>query len=41
MTALQFIAVVIIGYLIGSIPCGLWIGKLFAKKDVREIGSGK
>ena len=27
-------------YLIGSIPSGLWIGKLFYKTDIREHGSG-
>jgi glycerol-3-phosphate acyltransferase PlsY len=41
VTALMFIAVAVIGYLLGSIPCGVIIGKWFAKTDVREIGSGK
>jgi glycerol-3-phosphate acyltransferase PlsY len=41
MIAGLYIAVVIIGYLFGSIPFGLIIGKLFAKKDVRQVGSGK
>lgn len=41
MIAGLYIAVVVIGYLFGSIPFGLIIGKLFAKKDVRQIGSGK
>ncbi|EAE0076667.1 glycerol-3-phosphate 1-O-acyltransferase PlsY [Listeria monocytogenes] len=27
-------------YVIGSIPSGLWIGKIFYKKDIREFGSG-
>ena len=27
-------------YLIGSIPSGLWIGKIFYKTDIREHGSG-
>ncbi len=31
---------VIIGYLLGSIPSGVWIGKVFFKKDVRDFGSG-
>lgn len=31
---------VLIGYLLGSIPSGVWIGKLFFKKDVRDYGSG-
>ena len=30
----------IISYLIGSIPFGLILTKLFLKKDIREIGSG-
>lgn len=27
-------------YLLGSIPSGVWIGKLFYGKDIREFGSG-
>lgn len=27
-------------YLLGSIPSGVWIGKLFFKKDIRQFGSG-
>lgn len=41
MIAGLYIAVVVIGYILGSIPCGLIIAKLFAKKDVRQVGSGK
>jgi acyl phosphate:glycerol-3-phosphate acyltransferase len=41
MTALLFIAVALIGYLLGSIPFGLFIGRMFAKTDIREVGSGK
>ncbi|OGN88061.1 MAG: acyl-phosphate glycerol 3-phosphate acyltransferase [Chloroflexi bacterium RBG_13_46_14] len=41
MIILQFIAVIIAGYLIGSIPSGVLVSKLFAKVDVREYGSGK
>ncbi len=36
-----YIAVAVIGYLLGSIPFGLLISKLLVKTDVREIGSGK
>ena len=36
-----FIAVALIGYLLGSIPFGLFIGRMFAKTDIREVGSGK
>ncbi|HFU5915774.1 TPA: glycerol-3-phosphate 1-O-acyltransferase PlsY, partial [Enterococcus faecium] len=30
----------ILAYLLGSIPSGVWIGKLFFKKDIRQHGSG-
>ncbi|HAP9438929.1 TPA: glycerol-3-phosphate 1-O-acyltransferase PlsY, partial [Enterococcus faecium] len=29
-----------LAYLLGSIPSGVWIGKLFFKKDIRQHGSG-
>ena len=29
-----------VGYLIGSIPFSLLLGKIFYKKDIREAGSG-
>jgi len=32
--------VLLLAYLIGSIPSGLWIGKLFYGVDIREHGSG-
>jgi glycerol-3-phosphate acyltransferase PlsY len=37
----KFIAAIVIGYLIGSIPWGVIIGRRFAKVDVRSFGSGK
>jgi len=37
----EFVAVVVIAYLLGSIPFGLIIGKLKSDVDVREQGSGK
>jgi glycerol-3-phosphate acyltransferase PlsY len=37
----EFIAVVIIAYLLGSIPFGLIIGKLKSGVDIRAYGSGK
>jgi len=37
----KFVSVVIIGYLLGSIPFGLLIGRRSAKVDVRQYGSGK
>ncbi len=41
MIIAKFVAVVIIGYLLGSIPFGVLIGKRMAKVDVRDYGSGK
>lgn len=37
----KFIAVIIIGYLLGSIPFGVLLAKRYAKVDVRNYGSGK
>lgn len=34
------ILVIILAYLLGSIPSGLWIGRIFYKTDIREQGSG-
>lgn len=39
--AAEFVAVVVIAYLLGSIPFGLIIGKLTKGVDIREYGSGK
>jgi len=41
MIVVKFIAPVLIGYLLGSIPFGLLIGKRMAKVDVRQYGSGR
>jgi glycerol-3-phosphate acyltransferase PlsY len=41
MIAGLYIAVVLIGYLLGSIPFGVLIGRAFAKTDIRQVGSGK
>ena len=30
----------LIAYLLGSIPSGVWLGKLFYKTDIRDYGSG-
>lgn len=32
--------VLVLAYLIGSIPSGLWIGQIFYKTDIRKHGSG-
>ena len=41
MIALLYVAVVLVGYLLGSIPFGLLIARTFAKTDIRLVGSGK
>lgn len=37
---MKLILIIILGYLIGSVPFALVIGKLFFKTDIREHGSG-
>ena len=32
--------VIILAYLLGSIPSGIWIGKYFYHTDIRKLGSG-
>jgi len=41
MMIAEFVAVVVIAYLLGSIPFGLIISKLKSDVDIREHGSGK
>ena len=36
----EIIGMIIIAYLLGSIPTGLWIGKYIYHKDIRKLGSG-
>ena len=37
---LQFILLIVMAYLIGSIPTSVWVGKIFFRLDVRDHGSG-
>lgn len=37
---MENIILFVIAYLLGSIPSGVWIGKLFFHKDIRKFGSG-
>lgn len=37
---LSIIFLVLVAYLLGSIPSGVWIGQIFYHKDVRKFGSG-
>ncbi len=41
MIVAKFVAVVLLGYLIGSIPFGVLIGKFTTGRDIRKYGSGK
>ena len=38
--AIEILISMVVGYLLGSIPFALVIGKVFYKKDIREFGSG-
>ncbi|WP_057741142.1 glycerol-3-phosphate 1-O-acyltransferase PlsY [Limosilactobacillus secaliphilus] len=35
-----YVFMIIVAYLLGSIPSGLWIGKIFYHRDIRKEGSG-
>ncbi len=37
---MDIIILMVIAYLLGSIPSGVWIGKIFFDKDIRNYGSG-
>jgi len=37
---MDYLIIIIISYLLGSIPFGLLLTKIFLKKDIRDIGSG-
>ena len=41
MIIAKFVAVVVLGYLLGSIPFGVLVTKRCAKVDIRQHGSGK
>ena len=41
MIIAQFVAAVVLGYLLGSIPFGVLISRRMTKVDVRQYGSGK
>ncbi len=40
MLWIEIILLIIVAYLIGSIPTAVWVGKIFYSIDVREHGSG-
>lgn len=35
-----YVLMIVIAYLLGSIPSGLWIGEIFYHQDIRQEGSG-
>lgn len=37
---MAIIVQIIIAYLLGSIPSGVWLGKILYQKDIRDYGSG-
>ncbi len=37
---IYYLLPMILSYILGSIPTGLWIGLVFYKKDIRKYGSG-
>ena len=37
---MEYLLVILISYLLGSIPFGFILTKIFLKKDIRNIGSG-
>jgi acyl phosphate:glycerol-3-phosphate acyltransferase len=41
MIAIKFILVLLVGYLLGSIPFGRIVSHFYAKKDITAYGSGK
>jgi acyl phosphate:glycerol-3-phosphate acyltransferase len=41
MIIAKFLYVILIGYLLGSIPFGVLVSRYQAKKDIRQFGSGK
>ena len=40
MVRISELFLIVIAYLLGSIPSAVWIGKAFYNKDVRQFGSG-
>lgn len=36
----KLLIMLIVAYLLGAIPSGMWVGKLFFHKDIRQEGSG-
>jgi glycerol-3-phosphate acyltransferase PlsY len=41
MIITKLLSILLVGYLLGSIPVGLLIGKYYSRVDIRKYGSGK
>jgi acyl phosphate:glycerol-3-phosphate acyltransferase len=37
---ISFLVIIVLSYLLGSIPTSIWVGKLFKGVDIRDHGSG-
>lgn len=37
---MKLIILLIVAYLLGALPSGIWVGKLFFNKDITKLGSG-
>jgi glycerol-3-phosphate acyltransferase PlsY len=37
---MSFVALVVLGYLLGSCPWGVWLVRVFRHEDIRKVGSG-
>jgi len=37
---LSFLVIILLSYLLGSIPTSIWVGKIYKKIDIRKYGSG-
>ena len=37
---LSFVVIILLSYLLGSIPSSIWVGRIYKKIDIRNYGSG-
>lgn len=37
---LSFVVIILLSYLLGSIPTSIWVGRIYKKIDIRNFGSG-
>jgi glycerol-3-phosphate acyltransferase PlsY len=41
MIVMLYLSAILVGYILGSVPFGLLIGRAFSGQDIRQLGSGK